>query len=93
MCKFGLVIPKVVAVAYRNGRLRELFITNFKSQFKRVFTKLVVTRADRLREWSRGELRPLNNCTMSSFYYNCQNAYFVVFLCELRLLVFKTQRD
>ena len=36
---------------------RELFITKFKSQFKRGFTKVVVTRAGRLREWSQRELR------------------------------------
>ena len=34
------------------GRLRELFITKFKSQFKRGFAKVVVTRADGLQEWS-----------------------------------------
>ena len=39
------------------GRLRELFITKFKSQFKWGFAKVVVTRAGRLREWSQGELR------------------------------------
>ena len=38
------------------GRLRELFTTKFKSQFKRCFTKVVVTRTGRLREWSQGEL-------------------------------------
>ena len=54
--KSSWVIPKVVVVAYRSGRLRELFITKFKSQFKRGFTKVVVTRAGRLREWSQGEL-------------------------------------
>ena len=32
--KSSWVIPKVVAVAYGIGRLRELFITKFKSQFK-----------------------------------------------------------
>ena len=51
------VIPKVVAVACGSGHLRDLFITKFKSQFKRGFTKVVVTRAGRLREWSHGELR------------------------------------
>ena len=45
MEKSSWVIPKVVAVAYGSGRLRELFITKFKSQFKRGFTKEVVTRA------------------------------------------------
>ena len=39
------------------GRLRELFMTTFKSQFKRGFTKVVVTRAGRLQEWSQAELR------------------------------------
>ena len=51
------VIPKVVALAYGSGHLRDLFITKFKSQFKWGFTKVVVTRAGRLREWSHGELR------------------------------------
>ena len=39
------------------GRLQELSITKFKSQFKRGFAKVVVTRAGRLQEWSQGELR------------------------------------
>ena len=39
------------------GRLRELCITKFKSQFKQGFTKVVVTRAGRLQEWSQGELQ------------------------------------
>ena len=55
--KSSWVIPKVVAVTYRSGRLRELFITKFKSQFKWSFAKAVVTRAGRLQEWSQGELR------------------------------------
>ena len=55
--KFSWVIPKVVAVAYGIGRSRELFITKCKSQFKLGFTKVVLTRAGRLREWSQGELR------------------------------------
>ena len=42
----------VIAVAYGSGRLRELFITKFKSQLKWGFAKVVVTRAGRLREWS-----------------------------------------
>ena len=53
-------------VAYKNfktkeksscgrGRLRELFIAKFKSQFKRGFTKVVVTRAGRFREWSQAK--------------------------------------
>ena len=55
------VIPKVVAVAYGSGSLQEVFITKFKSQFKQGFTKVVVTRAGRLREWSQGELRLYSN--------------------------------
>ena len=39
------------------GRLRELFFTKFKSQFKWGFAKVIVTRAGRLREWSQRELR------------------------------------
>ena len=38
-----------------SGGLRELFITMFRSQFKGSFSKVVVTRAGRLREWSQGE--------------------------------------
>ena len=38
------------------GRLWELFITKFKSQFKWGFAKVVVTRAGRLQERSQGEL-------------------------------------
>ena len=41
--------------AYGSGPLRECFIA--KSQLKRGFTKVVVTRAGRLRDWSQGELR------------------------------------
>ena len=55
--KSSWVIPEVVAVAYWSRRLRELYIAKFKSEFKRGFTKVVVTRAGRLREWSQGELR------------------------------------
>ena len=47
----------MVAVAYGSGRLRELFIKNFKAQFTWRFAKVVVTRAGRLQEWSQGELR------------------------------------
>ena len=55
--KFNWVIPKVVVVAYQSGCLRELFITKFNLQFKWGFTKVAVTRADHLQEWSQGELR------------------------------------
>ena len=44
-------MPKVVQVAYGSGQF-----TKFKSQFKRGFTEMVLTRAGRLREWSKGEL-------------------------------------
>ena len=37
-------------------RSRELFIAKFKSQFKLGFTKVAITRAGRLLEWSQGEL-------------------------------------
>jgi len=49
------------------GRLRELSITNFKSHFKRGFTKVVVTRADPSREWSQEELRLYMKFIYSSF--------------------------
>jgi len=55
--KFSWIIPKVVAVAYGRDCSRELFITKFKFQFKRGFTKVVEPRTGRLREWSQGELR------------------------------------
>ena len=43
------------------GRVRERsvtrpLITKFKSQFKRGFTDMVLTRVGRLREWSKGEV-------------------------------------
>ena len=50
--KFSWVIPKVAVIAYWSGCLRKLFITKFKSRVKRGLTKVVVTRAGRLREWS-----------------------------------------
>ena len=45
--KSSWVIPKVVTVAYGSGRLRELFITKFKSQIKRGWslTRAVARRA------------------------------------------------
>jgi len=55
--KSSWAIPKVLSVAYGSGRLRELFITKFKSPFKWGVAKVVVTRASRLQEWSQGELR------------------------------------
>jgi len=40
-----------------HSRLREIFITKFKSQFKWDFAKVVVTRAGRLQECLQGDLR------------------------------------
>ena len=52
--KFQLGNPKS-----GRGRLRELFITKFKSLLEWGFAKVLVTRAGRLplQEWSQGELR------------------------------------
>ena len=47
------VLPKVVVVTYGSGPQRELFITEFKLQFKWGFAKVVVTRAGRLQEWCK----------------------------------------
>ena len=55
--KSSWVIPKVVAVANAITTSVQVFITKFKSQFKQGFTKVVVTRAGRLQEWSQGELQ------------------------------------
>ena len=43
------------------NRLRELFMTKFKSPFIRGFTRVVLTRDGRLREKSQGELRLCQN--------------------------------
>ena len=40
-----------------SGCLQEVLITKCNSQFKQGFTKVVVPRAGRLREWSQGELQ------------------------------------
>ena len=47
-----LVIPELVAVAFGSFSLQSLSF-----EFKQGFTKVVVTIAGRLREWSQGELR------------------------------------
>ena len=52
--KSNWLIPKIVAVTYESSNF---FITKFKSQFKWSFTKVVITRAGRVQEWSQGELR------------------------------------
>ena len=54
--KIQLGNPKVVRAAYGRGRLQELFITKFKSQFKQGFTKVVISRTGCLQERSLGEL-------------------------------------
>ena len=41
----------------RKRSLTRAFITKFKSRFKQGFTKVVVTRAGRLQEWSQDVLR------------------------------------
>ena len=41
-------------VTYQSGCLQELFITKFNLHFKWGFTKVAVTRADHLQEWSQG---------------------------------------
>ena len=64
----------MVAVAYGSSSLRELFITKFKAQFKRGFTKVVVTRAGRLREWSQGELRLKDNADRGGCKNNLTNS-------------------
>ena len=50
--KSSWVIPKVVAIAsIRERSLTKAFHYKVKSRFKRSFTKVVGTRAGRLREW------------------------------------------
>ena len=48
-----------------HGRLRELFITKLKSQFKRGVTKVFVIRAGRLREWSQVERASIVSISIS----------------------------
>ena len=57
MEKSSRVIPKVVAVTYGKGHLRELSIREFKGHLKWGFTLVVITRAGCLQEWLQGELR------------------------------------
>ena len=52
----GNYIQKVFAVTFGSPHFRELFITKFKLQFKRGFTKVTITRAGCLQEWSKGDL-------------------------------------
>ena len=66
-CKCKIVVLVIKPIAFLKSSLPSpsaylkapdsFFITKLKSQFKRCFTKVVVTRAGRLREWSQGELR------------------------------------
>ena len=87
--KSSWVIPKVVAVAFGSGRLQELFIIKFKSQFKWGFSKVVVIRAGRLREWSQGELRlyiqSILSCTLNLILMTWSHRNFVLFLYRLYL--------
>ena len=50
-------LGEVLLCSSKSGRgpLFELFITKFKSQFKLGFTKVIVSRAERLREWLQGQ--------------------------------------
>ena len=64
----------MVAIVYGSSSLRELFITKFKAQFRRGFTKVVVTRAGRLREWSQGELRLKDNVDRGGCKNNLTNS-------------------
>ena len=59
--KLSWVIPKVVLVANGSIPSQELSIIKLKSKFKLGFTKVVVTRAGPLQEWSLGELK-LSRC-------------------------------
>ena len=55
--KFQLSNPKSGPGRLRERSLTRLLLQKFShSSFKRGFTKVVVTRAGRLREWSQGEL-------------------------------------
>ena len=56
--KVNLSTTKSGRGCLRERSLRGLFITKFKSQFKRGLRKVLVSRAGRLREWSQGERRP-----------------------------------
>ena len=85
---------------YWSRRLRELFITKFKSQFKRGFSNVVVTRAGRLREWSQKETLRLYDCTYKrhhiSLVQRCPNirSYSVLLnICWKRLLSKKVRVD
>ena len=55
-----LVIPELVAVAYGSFSLQSLSF-----EFKQGFTKVVVTIAGRLREWSQGKLFSRHNTRVS----------------------------
>ena len=55
--KLSWVIPKVVLVAYGSIPSQELSIIKLKAKFKLGFTKVVVTGAGPLQEWSLGELK------------------------------------
>ena len=55
--KSSWVIPKVAAVSYGSGHLGDFSLQSLSHrQLKRDFTKVVVTRAGRVRDWSQEEL-------------------------------------
>ena len=94
--KSSWVIPKVVAVVYGSVRWRELFITKFKSQFKRDFTNVVITRAGRLREWSQWELRLyvryISQAGLVKIFITIIYLYFAFLWTEVKSRSTKTQK-
>ena len=82
--KSSWIVPKVVAVVYGRGLLRE-------SRFKRGFTKVVVTRAGRLLELLHGELRLYfaNFCLI--FYFSIQSQSVLLYTFELRKITGKVE--
>ena len=75
----GSLIMGVVAIAYESFSL----LTKLKSQFKREFTKAVVTRAGRLREWSQGKLWLYYNKTWTKLIHS-KRALSLIF-CHLHV--------
>ena len=53
-------MAKVVVDTYGTGPLQQLFITMFKTHFKKGFTKMVVTSGGRLQECLQDDL-PLHS--------------------------------
>ena len=65
--KASWVIPIVAMVTFRSSRLQKLFITKFWQGF----SKVVVTRAGRLRECLQGELLVYYFYYYYYYYYYC----------------------